>query len=107
MRHSLLLEDSREFQQVIDFYDYPFSLQIRHKRDPLLVFADITNWTFSLDQKPSSQIAAGVILLLFSLLLLGLAGYKTYRFCIKYTLRDYIREKRRRRYLAKEEEVEA
>ena len=43
-------------------------------------------------------------MLLFALAMLGMSAYKTYRFCIKYTLRDYLAAKRRRKYLTQASE---
>ena len=53
-----------------------------------------------LDESPGGAIAAGVILLIFAICMFGMSLYKTYRFCIKYTLKDHMRKKRQRRYLA-------
>ena len=36
--------------------------------------------------------------------MLMMSLYKTYRFCIKYTLRDYLQQRRRRKYLQQSHE---
>jgi hypothetical protein len=69
------------------------------------VFGEITANSYVLDTKAGSSIFAGVVLMLFALSMLIMAGYKTYRFCIKYTLKDYLLERKRRKYL-KEAAVE-
>jgi len=60
----------------------------------------LTGGSFYLDESPGGLLLAGVILLLFAVAMLALAAYKTYRFCIKYTLRDYFRRRRMSKYLA-------
>ena len=92
------MENSREFQQIINFYDYPLTVSVRHSQDPHVRFGQMTGGTYSLDLSPGSQIAAGLILLVFAVAMLAMSLYKTYRFCIKYTLKDYLTERRRRRY---------
>lgn len=52
-----------------------------------------------LDQSPAGQITAGIILMFFGGIMLALSMYKTYRFCVKYTFREYFRKKRLRQYL--------
>ena len=80
-------------------HGYPIAIQIRHHSDPHFNFGFTTNGAFIVDQKPASLILSGIILLIFSLAMLGLSAYKTYRFCIKYTLRDFLADRRRRKYL--------
>lgn len=41
-------------------------------------------------------------MIVFAVAMLALSGWKSYRFCIKYTCRDYLRRKRMQRYLAAE-----
>ena len=77
------------------------TIQIRSAHDPLIKFSHMTNGSFSLDQSTRSQVSAGIILLLFALAMLSMSAYKTYRYCIKYTMRDYFSAKRRKAYLAK------
>jgi hypothetical protein len=67
-----------------------------------------TDGNFVLDASPGGQIAAGVILLIFSIIMMLMSMYKTYRFCVKYTFKDYLRKKKEKRYLsqANEDELE-
>ena len=69
-------------------------MQIRSAKDPHVMFGILTGGSFYLGPTSSGLILAGVILLLFSFAMLGLAGYKTYRFCIKYTFKEYLRKQR-------------
>lgn len=75
------------------------SVEVRSAKDPHVRFGYETRGRFVLDESPGGQIAAGLILLFFAVLMCGMSGYKTYRFCVKYTLKDYYRKKRERRYL--------
>ena len=49
----------------------------------------MTRGRFILDNSASGQIAAGSVLLIFGILMLMMSAYKTYRFCVKYTCREY------------------
>ena len=66
-------------------------VEVRHAKDPHVLFSVLTHGSYELDEKAGGQIAAGVLLILFSICMLGMSCYKTYRFCIKYTLKDYQR----------------
>ena len=92
--------DSREFQQRINFYGYPITVEVRSAHDPHVLFGARTRGRFVLDESPGGQIAAGIILLLFAIAMLGMSAFKSYRFCIKYTCRDYLRRRRMKKYLA-------
>jgi len=96
VEHDEQLADSREFQQEIGFFNYPFTLEIRSAKDPHVRFGGNTRGLFILDESPSGQIAAGVLLLIFGIAMLLMSAYKTYRFCIKYTCRDYLRKRRQK-----------
>jgi len=94
IEHKRGLGNSQEFKQLINFYEYPIEVEVRSAKDPHIQFGILTRGQFLLDESPGGQIAAGVILLIFAILMCGMSIYKTYRFCIKYTLKDYQRKKR-------------
>lgn len=58
----------------------------------------MTKGKFVLDNSASGQIAAGSVLLIFGILMLLMSAYKTYRFCIKYTCRDYLARRKMNKY---------
>lgn len=93
------MPDSREYFQEVAFHDYPMTVEIRSAKDPHILFGEMTKGRFILDDNANSQIAAGSILLVFGILMLSMSAYKTYRFCIKYTCRDYVRRRKMRKYL--------
>lgn len=99
IEYNELVQDSRNFTQKIDFYGYDFNIQIRSAHDPHLKFGIMTRLTYTLDQQPGALIFAGVILLFFAVIMLAMSVYKSYRFCIKYTFRNYLRDRRQKRYL--------
>ena len=82
----------------MDFFDYNVTVEIRSVEDPHVQFGEITGGSFVLDQSASALITTGSILMVFSICMLAMSGYKTYRFCIKYTLRNYLRERKMRKY---------
>ena len=102
------LLDSSEYVQEVDFFDYPITVQVRSEHDPHVKFGLRTEGNFVLDASPGGQIAAGVILLMFAIIMILMSMYKTYRFCVKYTFKDYLRKKKEKKYLsqANDEELE-
>ena len=74
-------------------------VEFRSANDPHIKFGLRTGGSFMLDQSPAGQITAGIILMFFGGIMLALSMYKTYRFCVKYTFREYFRKKRLRQYL--------
>lgn len=94
-----MLGDSREYHQEMEFHGYPIKLEFRSANDPHVKFGLRTKGTFILDSSPGGQIAAGAILLFFGTAMLLMSFYKSYRFCVKYTFKEYFRKKRMRQYL--------
>lgn len=94
VEHKQALPNSQEFKQEIKFDNYPITVEIRSAKDPHLQFGRLTHGTFRLDESPGGQIAAGAILLVFGIAMFGMSCYKSYRFCIKYTLKGYLARKR-------------
>jgi hypothetical protein len=90
--------DSSEYLQAIGFVGYPLVVEVRSAKDPHLLFGRMTYFLYELDNSPGGQIAAGVILLLFAVAMILMSLYKTYRFLIKYTFPNYLRNKRKSRY---------
>ena len=69
-------------------------MEIRSAHDPHVLFGQMTRGRFVLDNSASGQIAAGSVLLIFGILMLLMSAYKTYRFCVKYTCREYFQQRR-------------
>lgn len=93
------IEDSREPIQDIDFVDYPIDIEVRSVHDPHYKFGVSTGGRFILDVSAHQMKAAGSVLIFFAICMLCMSGYKTYRFCIKYTCREWLEDQRRLRYL--------
>jgi len=93
------VKNSSDYLQHVDFLGYPITVEIRSAKDPHILFGQMTKGKFVLDDSAQSQIAAGSILLVFAILMLTMAAYKTYRFCIKYTCRTYLARRRMMKYL--------
>lgn len=58
----------------------------------------MTKGKFVLDNSASGQIAAGSVLLIFGILMLMMSAYKTYRFCVKYTCREFLQRRKMNKY---------
>jgi len=99
VEHKQALPNSQEFKQEIKFENYPMTVEIRSAKDPHLQFGKLTHGTFRLDESPGGQIAAGTILLIFGIAMFAMSFYKSYRFCVKYTFKDYLARKRQQRYM--------
>jgi hypothetical protein len=89
--HNHAIHDSTQYLQEIGFLDSEVEIEVRSAHDPHWKFGLLTRKFFELDPPAGGQIAAGSLLLLFATCMLGMASYKTYRFCIKYTLKDWRR----------------
>ena len=78
------MNDSRDFNQQVNFFDFEFQLTVKSAKDPHAVFKRLTNGRFELDEEPDKELFAAIVLLSAGALMLFIAAYKSYRFCIKY-----------------------
>ena len=81
--------------QEVQFFGYDIDVEVRSSRDPHIRFGRATNGRYQMDESATQLKSAGAILILFAVAMFGCSVYKTYRFCVKYTCRDCIEERRR------------
>ena len=63
-----------------------------------MLYKTLTLGLMELDEEPKRQVVAGLVLLITAVPMLIISIYKTYRFCIKYTLREYLQDRRAAKY---------
>ena len=96
--YDLFVNDSRKFEQDVKFTNYTITVEVRSKKDPHLVFHDLTEGRMKVDEDPIGEVVAGVVLLLISLGMITLGAHRTYRCCFKKVIRPYIWRQRAREY---------
>ena len=91
MKYNVWLEDSKIYYQDIKISNLTFKLSVLSSRSPEVIYNKVTNKKGRLDEEPAREWTVAIILLTGAVMMLLISLYKTYRFCIKYTLKDWLR----------------
>ena len=103
LEYDLFLPDSRIYYQDISISNLTFNIQVHSSRSPAEIYKDVTRGLGKLDDEPAREKTAAIILLCGAIPMLLLSLYKTYRFCVKYTLADWLRKRKMKRYEASDD----
>lgn len=95
--------NSTDIRQEI-LFDNPFNLTIISSEDPFLKFKEITHDKLYLDQDPAGEIILGILVLFIWVFTAALFLHRVWRHLKHHTFRDYFRERRNSKYLAKQDD---
>ena len=90
--HAEKLPHSSNFNQAMEFSGFPMTIEVRSAKDPHVLFGDRTKNLYALDEDAVQSESAGLILLIFGIIMMIISMYKTYRYCLKYIFKDYYRK---------------
>ena len=97
------MEDSTTTAQPVDFVGDKIELIVRSFKDPGAVFKRLTHGRMKIDDEPSNQMTGGVIMLGTGLILLLIAIWRLYAYCVNDVFRSYFASRRAEKYLIKHE----